>query len=111
MGIYLLKTIRGYIMILKTILTLLLITGCSLSLVAEDKNVGVDISTVDLLISMSNSDVSKPEQKELEELQTIQTEKLESKRQKSVKRIEEFNTKKNTLSEEAQKKEEQELIA
>ena len=91
------------------------VAGCSaLSYItAEDKQLGVSpiISTFDQIIGMSQCDSGKEEQAIMETLQAKESERLEGDRKKLDDRLKAFNAKKDTLSDEARKKEEQELMA
>jgi outer membrane protein len=89
--------------------------GCSAisCLLAQDKQLGVSpvISTFDQIIGMSQCDMGKEEQAVMEQLQAKYSEQLEGDRKKLDDRLKVFNAKKDTLSEDARKKEEQELMA
>jgi outer membrane protein len=77
-----------------------------------DKNVASPvISTYDQIIGMSQSELGKEEQVAMEKLQTDKASVLESDRKTLDDRLKQFNAKKDTLSEDARKKEEQELMA
>lgn len=79
----------------------------------HDKVLGASpvISTFDQIVSMSQSELGKEEQKAMEKLQTEKATVLEADRKVLDERLKEFNVRKDTLSEAARKKEEQELMA
>lgn len=91
------------------------VAGCSAisCAVAEDKQIGGSpiISTFDQIVGMSQCDLGKEEQAVMEKLQAKESERLEGDRKKLDDRLKAFNAKKDTLSEDARKKEEQELMA
>ncbi len=68
------------------------------------------ISTFDQVIGMSQSELGKEEQKAMEKLQTDLAAELETERKGLDDRLKLFNAKKDTVSEDARKKEEQELM-
>lgn len=68
------------------------------------------ISTFDQVVGMSQSELGKEEQKAMEKLQTDLAAELEGERKGLDERLKLFNAKKDTLSEDARKKEEQELM-
>lgn len=69
------------------------------------------ISTFDQIAGMSQSELGKEEQKAMELLQTEKAAALESDRKNLDERLKAFNAKKDALSEDSRKKEEQELMA
>lgn len=77
-----------------------------------DKNIASPvISTYDQIIGMSQSELGKEEQKAMEKLQTEKAAALEADRKTLDDKLKQFNAKKDTLSQEARQKEEQELMA
>jgi|GEM_PF-5517543 len=78
----------------------------------QDRVIGTSpkISTFDQIIGMSQSELGKEEQKAMELLQTEKAATLEADRKTLDERLKAFNAKKDTLSEDARKKEEQELM-
>jgi Skp family chaperone for outer membrane proteins len=69
------------------------------------------ISTLDQIVAMSQSEEGKEAQKAMEALQTREASALENERKSLDERLKLFNAKKDTLSDDARKKEEQELMA
>ncbi len=77
-----------------------------------DKNVASPvISTYDQIAGMSQSEIGKEAQQAMEKLQTEKASALEADRKTLDDRLKQFNAKKDTLSQEARQKEEQELMA
>ena len=90
--------------------------GQKLSVVSDeqDKIIGTSspvVSTFDQVIGMSQSEMGKEEQKVMEKLQAELAAELETERKGLDDRLKQFNVKKDAMSEEARKKEEQELMA
>jgi Skp family chaperone for outer membrane proteins len=88
------------------------IVGCTIfSLSAQDKKIGtIDVSVVDLVVPIGESEASKPEQQRLEKLRDEVTKKLEIKRQEVLTALNEHNAQKATLSPEAREKGEKSLM-